>query len=181
MCAQACANPNGHRSPLDLIMTSNFNETVAVNYTKSIFSIAADNLMLKLVGAVLVMFLMFGWVIWFFFAHLTFYETSPATMQPDGVVMAQFTTMSISKIQYNQSALFQYKNSSGQAISLPLEIAQIDKKRHKVQFWPVNYDSQKKNEEAVSGQVKISVEQVTPATLILRAAGLISNSTVNSK
>lgn len=158
-------------------MNSRFDEAVAVNYTKSIFSLAADNLMLKLVGAGLVMLLMCGWVTWFFFAHLTFYETSPAMMQSDGVVVAEFTTRSIGKIEYDQPALFQYENSDGQATSFPLRIAQIDKKKRSVQFWPENYESQKetrKHAEAISGQVKISVERVTPATLILRAAGLIS-------
>lgn len=161
-------------------MNSIFDDTIAVDYTKSTFSVAADNLLLKLMGAVVLILLMLGWVIWFFFAHLSFYETAPATMQPGGVVVAQFATKSITRIKYEQSAFFHSKNSSGQAVSVPLRIARIDSKSGNVQLWPfTNQKPDQKNTKPVTGEVKISVEQVTPATLILRASGLMSSSTAS--
>lgn len=161
------------------------NDMIAVDYTKSTFSIEADNLLLKLMGAGLLMLLMLAWISWFFFASLTFYETAQATMQPNGIVTAEFSKNRISRLNYEQAAFFQSQNSSGQAALIPLRIAKIDTKSGKVQLRPLNYNRDQKNtlvqwsrKQSMVGQVKIGVEQMTPATFMLRAAGLIPSSTV---
>lgn len=154
-------------------MASIFDDTIAVDYTKSTFSIAADNLTLKLIGGSLVMLLMLGWVVWFFFAHLTFYETSLGTWQPNGVIVAQFSSESLLRLNYEQPAFFQTQNSSGQIVSVPIQIVKIDAKSGQVELWPLAEEQPAQtNTQPVHGQVKVGVEQVTPATLILRAAGL---------
>lgn len=162
-------------------MNTIFDETIAIDYTKSAFSVSADNLLLKVMGGVVLMMLMVGWVVWFFFAHLTFYETTEAVMQPGGVVEAEFSSKSLARIKYEQSAFFQTQDSGGQPVSVPLRIVDIENKSGEVLFWPRDHENIQPNKRTIQGQVRVAVEHVTPATLVLRSSGLLSSSSVSSE
>ena len=157
----------------DYTLASTFNESIPTDYTKSAFSISTDNLLVRLFGATCLAILLVGWALWFFLANLSFYEASKsATINTKGVIVAQFEAKAIKRLKQGQSALFQPNNATNTLTSIQLRIAKIDTKNNKVDLWPVDSNSLK-NQKERTGKVKVEVEQVTPATLVLRAAGLI--------
>ena len=151
-----------------------FKESIPSDYTKSAFSISTDNLLVRLFGATCLALLLVGWVLWFFLANLSFYEASKsATINTNGAIVAQFEAKAIKRLKPGQYALFQPKSTTTTtSTSMQLRIANIDTKSHQVDLWPVDPNALK-NQKERTGQVKVEVEKVTPATLVLRAAGLI--------
>ena len=128
---------------------------------------------MRLFGATCLAILLVGWALWFFLANLSFYEASKsATINTKGVIVAQFEAKAIKRLKQGQSALFEPNNATNTSTSIQLRIAKIDTKNNKVDLWPVDSNSLK-NQKERTGKVKVEVEQVTPATLVLRAAGLI--------
>jgi hypothetical protein len=154
-------------------LSSNFKRAIPTDYTKSAFSISTDNLLVRLFAATCLALLLVGWALWFFLANLTFYEASKsATINTNGAIVAQFEAKAIKRLKLGQMALFQPKSTTTTSTSIQLRIAKIDSKSHKVDLWPVEPNALK-NQKEPTGQVKVEVETVTPATLVLRAAGLI--------
>lgn len=155
-------------------MASTFRKAIPTDYTKSAFSISTDNLLVRLFAAACLAFLLVAWVLWFFLANLSFYEVSKsATINTNGAIVAQFEAQTIKRLKVGQYALFQSKSTTTtSSTSIRLHITKIDTKSHYVELWSVDPNTLK-NQKERTGQVKVEVETVTPATLVLRAAGLI--------
>jgi len=154
-------------------LASSFKEAIPTDYTKSAFSISTDNLLVRLFGATCLALLLVGWTLWFFLANLSFYEASKsATINTNGAIVAQFDANAIKRLKQGQLGLFHPKSTTTSSASIQLRITKIDTKNNKVDLWPVDPNALK-NQTERTGQVKVEVEKVTPATLLLRAAGLI--------
>lgn len=151
-------------------MSSIFGEPIPSDYSKSAFSISTDNYLMRLFTASCIALLLVGWTLWFFLATLTFYEASQsATINTRGVIVAQFEPPAMKRLKKGQTALFTPK---GATQPMHLRVVNIDLKKKKAELWPLdNKALLDKTEKTV--QIKVQVEKITPAKLVLRAAGLV--------
>ncbi|MCX6043803.1 MAG: hypothetical protein NT075_01725 [Chloroflexi bacterium] len=151
---------------------------MTVQFSRSVRSIQADNLVPVLVGISFFAVLMFGWTLWLFFAKLPFYETSTqATLVPEGYVLAEFPAAALPRIRRGQPAHMQLTDVNRKATSIPLIAADIDPVKGEVRLILQDDLADDPNEVSslragATGQVKVTVNEVSPLVFILRAAGL---------
>ncbi|CAN5751359.1 hypothetical protein BH10CHL1_BH10CHL1_00340 [soil metagenome] len=151
---------------------------MTVQFSRSVRSIQADNLVPVLVGIAFFALLMLGWTLWLFFAKLPFYETSTqAAFAQEGYVLAKFSATSLPRIRRGQPAHMQLTDVNHKATSIPLIAADIDPTKGEVRLILQEDLDDDANEVSylragATGQVKVTVNEVSPLVFILRAAGL---------
>lgn len=148
---------------------------MTVQFSRSVRSIQADNLRPILIGVAFFAVLMVGWLLWFFFATIPNYETSTnATYRQQGYVVADFPATAFSHLQRGQSAQFMPVTAGSTAPFIALVATDLYPESGQVRF------VLRGEEETsfllvpgLSGQVRVTVERLSPARIVLRAAGLL--------
>ena len=123
---------------------------------------------LIVLGSAIVVLL--AWIAWFLFASITFNEISEnVQVVESNIVMATFNLESINRIKKGQTAYLYINDGIGQPSTILATVTDV-----KVQTGEVELVAQIETlkEEDLAGKVVIEVEQVSPATFILRTAGL---------
>ena len=148
---------------------------MTVQFTRSVRSIQADSLGPMLVGAIFFTVLMLGWLFWLFFATIPNYEnSSTATLQRDGYVMAGFSSTAFNRLRRGQSGQFLPGTSIGNATAIPLVVTDLYPESGRVRLiLRVESEEVVSLQSDMTGEVKITVEELSPATMVLRSAGLL--------
>ena len=150
---------------------------MTVQFSRSVRSIQADQLRPVVIGAICFTLLMVGWLLWFFFATISTYETSiTATYQPQGYVMATFSPATFRRLQPGQPAEFMPQPAEGTASSLRVIATDLYPETGEVRFIiRVEDDEVPALQPGMTGTVRIIVEQLSPARIVLRSAGITAD------
>ena len=148
---------------------------MTVQFSRSVRSLQADNLSPIIIGAVGFALLMVGWLLWFFFATVVTYETSnTATYQPQGYVIASFAPATFRRLQPGQPAEFMPQTAEGKAPAIRVIATDLYPETGEVRFIiRVEDDEVPALQPGMTGTVRIIVEQLSPARIVLRSAGLM--------
>lgn len=146
---------------------------MTVQFSRSVRSIQADNLVPVLVGIGFFTVLMLGWMLWLFLAQIPFYATSTrATYHQEGYVIATFPPVSLARIRRGQPARLLLAGGSASK-PIPLIASDVDPVKGEVRLVLHLDDYETPHLQAgETGQVKVTVRQLSPILFILRAAGL---------
>lgn len=145
---------------------------MAVRFSRSLRSLDADRGIASYIVLACAITLIVAWLIWFFFAPITLYETSSTfTVQRDGVLLVQFDDSALTRIRPGQTAIMiPTVKTDGFAAPIEAEVlatpASTNRRDGVVQVYL--YMSGRPPAE-LTGEVRIRVEDVSPFTLILRS------------
>ena len=152
-------------------------------FSRSMRSLYADGFRPSLVGILVAVVLLIAWAGWFFLARITFYETGQiVSVTGEGIVVADFPPEALGRIQSGQSALLWFDSAAGdQAEAIPSVVIdvvnQAQEERVQVELYilgdAIAFVSLY---EGSTGQAEVEVERISPASLVMRAAGLSTDS-----
>lgn len=147
---------------------------MTVQFSRSVRSLQADNLTPIVIGTISFALLMIGWLLWFFFATIVTYEMSiMATYQPQGYVIARFSPATFRRLQPGQPATFMPQTAADTAPSIRVIATDLYPETGEVRFIiRVEDDEVPALQPGMTGAVRIIVEQLSPARIVLRSAGL---------
>jgi hypothetical protein len=158
----------------------NFNQSespaMSIAFSQSLRSLQADRNRFSLLTLSLAAVLFLGWLLWFFFAPFTLYETGKIVQtSSDGVVIAQFSSAAQARLQPGQTVQI-YLAGVEQPAAIPALVAEIGEQATGDQIQVVIYaDMDAPNvaalQNGLTGQADVAVEQLSPAALVLRASG----------
>ena len=167
-------------------------------FSRTTRAIQVDNFYVSLIGLSVATILALAWGWWFFKSEVTMYETSQAIsvtnkesletqFVDDGprtktfrkrIVTANFQTEALQRIRPGQGALLRLDGRLGkQAGAIPAIVLTVDrpdgKRLGKVELLTMmDADAPNPFETGIGGEVKVEVEYVTPAILVMRASGM---------
>ncbi|MBN9391555.1 MAG: hypothetical protein J0I20_26215 [Chloroflexi bacterium] len=147
---------------------------MATTFSHTLRSLRADNfrgsIWLVLLGVLALIF----WFGWFFFAQILIYSTSQsASLQSSNRAVAVFPLSEVKRLHPGQTARLQLAGLENNG-TITGRVSNIEQTAQGLQ---VSLDLQPapdvpvQLQNGMSGSVKIEVEQVSPATLVLRAIG----------
>lgn len=145
-------------------------------FSHSLRSLQADRNRFSLVALSLAGLLFLGWLVWFFFAPVTLYETGQIIQtSSDGVVIAQFPLTAQTRLQVGQAVQLQLEGAE-QSDAIPATVADVAQQATGDQVQVVIYadmDSPHVGalQEGLTGRVSVAVESLSPARLVMRATG----------
>jgi hypothetical protein len=123
--------------------------------------------------------LLIAWAGWFFLTRITFYETGQIlSVTRTGVVVADFPSEAQGRIQRGQSALLRFDDATeDQGEVIPSVVTDVtyqpQQERVQVELYILgDAIATASLQEDSTGQVEVKVEHVSPATLVMRAAGM---------
>lgn len=139
-------------------------------FSRTMRSLDADSFGPSLVALIFAMLILFFWSFWFFFAQIPLTETSQSIEMVDAQNMvAFFPAQTVGRIEEGQPAYIHLEGF--QTTVVPAIIMQIDIENGEVELFAD--DDFVFSDGVMEGvkQVEIEVEQISPATLIMRASG----------
>lgn len=147
---------------------------MTVQFSRSVRSIQADNLGPMLVGVAFFAAVMLGWAIWFFFATIPSYENSTtATYQQNGYIMADFSPAAFLQLRRGQSAQFRVATDGQSMPAIPLTVTDLYPERGQARLILQVDDAEAITlQSGIGGEVKVVTQQLSPARTVLRSAGL---------
>lgn len=120
--------------------------------------------------------LFLGWLVWFFFASITLYETGAIIQtSSDGVVVAHFPVTAQARLQIGQPVQL-YLAGVEQQGAISATVADVAQQATGDQIQVVIYaDMDAPNvaalQDGLTGQATVTVEKISPAQRVIRAAG----------
>lgn len=145
---------------------------MAVRFSRSLRSLDTDRGIVSYIVLACAAILIVAWLIWFFFAPITLYETSNTfTVRRDGVLLVQFDEPALTRIRAGQTAIMiPTVATDGFAAPMEAEVLAIPASANRrdgiVQVYLYMNGMPPAN---LTGEVRIRVEAVSPFTLILRS------------
>jgi hypothetical protein len=149
---------------------------MSTEFSHSLRSLQAGRSRLSLATLLLAALLLIGWLAWFFFAPVTLYESGEIVQTSgDGVVVAQFPLTAQTRIQLGQVAEI-FLEDVEQTGAIPAIVADVTQPATGDQFQVMLYaDMDSPNvaalQSGLTGRATVAVEHLSPATLVMRAAG----------
>jgi len=149
---------------------------MSIAFSHSLRSLQADRNRFSLVAMFLAGLLFLGWLVWFFFAPLTLYETGQITQtSSDGIVVAQFPSAAQNRLQLGQTVQLHLEGTEQNAV-IPATVANIEQSSSGELIEVVIYADMDAAtagflQNGLAGQASVAVEQLSPATLIMRSTG----------
>lgn len=149
---------------------------MSIAFTNSLRSLQGDRNRGSQVALVLAGLLFLGWLVWFFLAPVTLYETGQIVQtSSDGVVVAHFPGTAQARLQPGQAVQLQFTGATQDA-TLPATVADIAAGPTNDQLQVTLYADMDDPNAAVlqnglTGQASVAVEKTSPARLFLRATG----------
>jgi hypothetical protein len=174
---------------------------MATPFSRTIRSLESDNYYFSLIGLLIAIVLAMLWGYWFFTAKIVSYETSQDLQVTDEKMIihqfpkkaplrvqefhrrflnAYFPLTTLSKIHPGQKAWVHLQGEYGQSIHpLPAKVARVlpawgTKPAHAVLQLDLDSSTNRLVETGMGGEVKIEVQEKTPAQFVLHAAGLLN-------
>jgi len=126
------------------------------------------------VGAAFFAVLMFGWLLWFFFAGIPSYASSTtATYVQEGYIVATFGEDAFPQLRRGQSAQFHLPAAGKSLPVVALTVTDLYPETGEVRLILRDDSGAMLLQPGMGGQVKVVTEEVSPARTVLRAAGLL--------
>lgn len=139
-------------------------------YPRTIRYLNADTARPWLIALGFAVLLMLLWVIWFFFAQITFtVQSESAHLYEGNIIVADFSQQALQKIARGQSAFVYVDDHVGQPEMIAAIVSEVNREEQEVQLI---VQSGSLKEENLTGKVEVEVEHLSPARIVLRAAGL---------
>jgi len=149
-------------------------------FANTLRSLNADRFHAALIGLGVALVLLIAWGSWFFLARITVYEVSAtALVGKDGFVIADFPSARPGRIRRGQSAwLYPVRDGAKQPGSVPAvvigSIGSPAAEPARVKLFPVlDRDLSDILPAGQKVRVKVEVESVSPAVMVLRTSGLL--------
>lgn len=148
---------------------------MSIAFTNSLRSLQGDRNRGSLVALVLAGLLFLGWLVWFFWAPVTLYETGQIVQtSSDGVVVAHFPSLAQIRLQLGQVGQLQFTGSKAALLTATVADIAPDPANDQLQV-TLYADMDDPNaavlQNGLTGQAAVVVEKTSPARLFLRATG----------
>ncbi|MEZ4735537.1 MAG: hypothetical protein R3E79_51250 [Caldilineaceae bacterium] len=149
---------------------------MSIAFSRSTGALQADSHRTALISLITAIPLILIWIGWFAFATIAVNAVSEqlAPGRP-GEVNATFPTAKGAKIRQGQDALLRLTDEMGQERVIPALVSRVapdGKGQLTVQLAPApEYVEYEPLPEMLQGKAEVAIEQITPAVLVLRAAG----------
>jgi hypothetical protein len=147
---------------------------VSIAFSHSTRSLQADRNNFSLLGLALASLILLAWGIWFYRAHFNVYETGQLSGATNGdAIVATFPPEAAARLQAGQTAQVRLAGSPTSISAIILHITNQDGKSPLiVELYPFIDDANTLTalKNGSTGQVDVEVAQVSPATLVARAA-----------
>ena len=142
-------------------------------FSRTMRSLDADSFGPSLVALIFAMILLLLWCFWFFLARIPITEVSQSVeIAQDEKIVATFPPKAMARLQEGQSAFLRLGGMWSERV--PAIMMEINYPRGQVELFA------EENLSFIDGvmgeveQVEIEVEEVSPATLVMRASGLFT-------
>lgn len=151
----------------------------AAAFPRSTRAIHADSLAPGLAILIILMLVLVGWLLWLVLFKVPFYEISQsAQVTPDATIVAEFSGVALSQIQFGQAARFvpqpEAGTANGQNSAVTATVVDIDTAEGLVWLVP-DRAAQSRLYTGLSGQVFVVIREQSPFSLIIEAVGLHSS------
>jgi hypothetical protein len=149
---------------------------MSIAFAQSLRSLQADRNRVSLVALSLAGLLFLGWLVWFFFAPVTLYETGQIVQtSSDGVVVAHFPLTAQTRLQVGQAVQLHLEGAE-QAAAIPATVADIAQQATGDQIQVVIYADMDSPhvaalQDGLTGRASVAVESLSPARLVMRSTG----------
>lgn len=154
---------------------------MASPFARSIRSIEADKFSLSIVTSSIAAVVIVLWAVWFFFAQITIYvDSNQIDVVGNGYVRTMLSANEAKNIKQGQPAIIQFDGEIGEQFGVVdafvNEIARDTEITELELYTPKHYRQLDSIiNEGVSGVIRVQVETISPAGLILRAMGQTSD------
>jgi hypothetical protein len=145
---------------------------MSTHFSRSMRALNADSDVIGLIvlgsGAVLVVV----WIVWFFAASVTLYETSTSfTVQRNGWLAVQFSPAALARIRPGQTASFRPTGADARTASIEALVMETPASRGRASGTVQIYVQMPADSitAALTGEVRVAVETVTPFALLMQA------------
>ena len=141
-------------------------------FSRSVRLMNQDGFNLSLVSLVFLFIFLSAWMIWFFMARMPIYATSnDYQVTKTGSLNVTFSDEDLLKILPGQSAELALPESAGSPTqTLKAKVMGVPTPGHKfVEVYVFGSTGQPELDKYAGGNVKIQVEEVSPASLVLRS------------
>ena len=136
-------------------------------FSRTTRSIHADSFVPSLVIVIFAMALLLAWNAWFFLAEISITEISQsARINKDSTVVADFEPQALARIQPGQSAFLHLEGKTE-----PIKTVVTDVWEEQIRLI-IPQDSGLTRKDSIT-QVEVEVEHTSPASLVMRASGLL--------
>lgn len=144
---------------------------MSTSFTNTRQSLKADNFYPSIIGLTCVIVIGLAWGVWFFLAPVAQYEISQTVRIRGEVITTRFSPEIVEQLTYSSGANLRVTTPQNSHL-IPLIVMELNPATGLVELTPqaegdLNYLTQPAN-----GQVEIVTNYVSPATLVLQAAGL---------
>jgi hypothetical protein len=138
-------------------------------------SLQRDSFRLSLAALVVTILLLLAWSAWFFLAKVPLYETSRQfEVQRDGSLAVTFSPQALARIRPGQSAVLRLAETTEQgAQSLPALVMNTPTTESRTNQVELYVFSPELLSPGLAGEVRVEVESVSPARLVMRSAGYV--------
>ena len=143
-------------------------------FSRTMRSLQSNTRRPVLIVLILAIIIWIGWVAWFFLAQITLTEVSQkAYVDSQNIIVADFPLKRLKHIKRGQSAYLSLDQAGGFIDMIPITVMEINNKNGQVRLLA---EVDLSSEEGLRGKVEIETERLSPATLLLRASGLLADS-----
>ena len=151
---------------------------MSIPFSRSMRSLDSDGFRSTLVGLVVAIILVTAWMAWFSLAQVTLYETGQVVnVARGGEIVADFPSEARGRIHRGQAALVQFDGDFGNQIgAIPAIVTNVPipgrEERVEVKLYLLaNIAFSGLSQDNLTGQAQVEVEHISPAILVMRAAG----------
>jgi len=145
---------------------------MAISFPRSMRSLQRDSFRLSLVALVVTILLLLAWSAWFFLAKVPLYETSRQfEVQRDGSLAVTFSPQALARIRPGQSAVLRLAETAEQgAQAYPAVVMNTPTTGSRTNQVELYVFSPELLPPGLAGEVRVEVESVSPARLVMRSA-----------
>jgi hypothetical protein len=147
---------------------------MSVSFPQTMRSLKSENIRPSLFALIIIILLLAGWFMWFFFANVPVYQASTdLTINREGLLVATYSKQVASKIRLGQPVTLKLKQTTDHAAAnlngVVMDILKTtDEKYRNVEIYLF---SPEEIPSSPSGQVMIEVDSVSPASLVVESTG----------
>ncbi|HSO27204.1 MAG TPA: hypothetical protein VLS48_03990 [Anaerolineales bacterium] len=149
-----------------------------MQFSRSLRSLSLDGFRATRIALFLGIINMVALLAWFFFAHVTLYEsTTDVAAQERGRVLARLRPEAIERVRQGQAAILRLSAGGDQpAFSAPAVVMRRDVQSGTVELVVfADQDLLSNLGRELKGELEIEVEHLTPAELVMRVSGRFLN------
>ena len=146
---------------------------MSLSFSRSLRSLQQDRFGPALAALIVTSLLLLIWSAWFFLAKVTLYESShDFLVQRDGSLLVNFSPEAMARLRPGQAATFRLANgTASESQTFPALVMDTPEAGNPTGQVEVYVYSPEPLQPGQAGQIRVEVEHVSPAVLVLRSAG----------